>query len=167
MRSVGGYMHPDRYGSALPEPQAALDGFLEWTGRYMDRLGMRTIRPVNGENLVLARYAYRIPQMHSIFADMGRYSGRSGIENLTYTLPSGMPVFRSVTSWRYGKEGMLKEIREQVGKTRPAFINAFVHCWTFNDLDILAGIYDTRDKDMVFVTPTQLAALCKQASQPK
>jgi len=48
---------------------------------------------------------------------------------------------------------MLKEIREQVGSVRPAFVNAFVHCWTFSDLDILAGMYDARDTDMVFATP--------------
>ena len=58
---------------------------------------------------------------------------------------------------------MLREIREQVGSTRPAFVNAFVHCWTFNDLEMLAGIYDSRDKEMVFVTPTQLAELFRQS----
>lgn len=157
-----GYMHPDRFGTAYTQPQAVFDGFLDWTRRYMDRLGMRTVRPVHGEDDVLARYALRIPEMHSIFADMGRYSGRSGIANLTYLLPSGMPVFRSVTSWRYGKEGMLREIREQVGSTRPALVNAFVHCWTFNNLETLAAIYDARDKDMVFVTPTQLAELFRR-----
>ena len=160
-----GYMHPDDYGSAFTAPDVVLDGFLDWTRCYMERLGMRTVRPVKGEDAVLARFARQIPRMHSIFADMGRYSGRSGIENLTRALPSGMPLFRSVTSWRYGKEGMLKEIREQVGKSRPALVNGFVHCWTFNDLKILAGIYDARDKDMVFVTPTQLAELYRQARQ--
>ncbi len=139
-----GYMHPDSYGAAFGDSNAVLDGFLDWTGRYMDRLGMRTLRPVNGEDRVLARYAARLPQLQSIFADMGRYSGREGIANLTYSLPGGMPVFRSVTSWRYGKEGMLREIREQVGQVRPAFVNAFVHCWTFNNLDLLAKVYDDR-----------------------
>ena len=39
---------------------------------------------------------------------MGRFSGRSGITNLTYALPGGLPVFRAVTSWRYGKAGFLR-----------------------------------------------------------
>ena len=158
-------MHPEGYGAAFTEPKIVLDGFLAWTRRYIDRLGMHTVRPVKGEDAMLARLALQIPRMHSIFADMGRYSGRSGIEHLTYSLPSGMPVFRSVTSWRYGKEGMLKEIREQVGSARPALVNGFVHCWTFNDLTILAGIYDARDKDLVFVTPAQLAELYRRARE--
>lgn len=158
-----GYMHPDRYGAAFTEPQLALDGFLDWTRRYMDRLGMRTLRPEQPSDETLASYARQIPAMHSTFADMGRYSHRTGIEQLTYTLPMGMPVFRAVTSWRYGKEGMLREIREQVGSVRPAFVNAFVHCWTFNDFQILSDIYDARDKDMVFVTPSQLAELYRNA----
>ena len=62
---------------------------------------------------------------------MGRDSGREGIDHLTYSLPGGMPVFRAVTSWRYGKDGFLREIREQVGSHRPAFVNGFVHCWTY------------------------------------
>jgi hypothetical protein len=62
-------------------------------------------------------------------------------------------VFRSVTSWRYGKDGFRREIREQVGSHRPAFVNGFVHIWTFAP-DDLERIYDERDPDMVFVTPS-------------
>ena len=73
-----------------------------------------------------------------------------------------MPVFRSVTSWRYGKDGFLREVRKQVGAQHPAFVNVSVHCWTFNIND-LARIYEQRDADMVFVTPSQLAALHREA----
>jgi len=73
-------------------------------------------------------------------------------------------VFRAVTSWRYGKTGFLREVREQVGSHRPAFVNGFVHCWTF-DPGELESIYNKRDKDMVFVTPTQLAALYLEAKK--
>ena len=93
---------------------------------------------------------------------MGRYSGREGIDQLTYSLPDGMPVFRAVTSWRYGRDGFLREVREQVGSHRPAFVNGFVHCWTFSP-DDLARIYEQRDPNMVFVTPAQLATLYRQA----
>ena len=74
-----------------------------------------------------------------------------------------MPVFRAVTSWRYGKEGFLREIREQVGAQRPAFVNGFVQCWTFT-MDDLAHISSGRDPDMVFVKPAQLAALHRLAT---
>jgi hypothetical protein len=154
--SGAGYMQPDKFA------KDALSDFLDWTKRLMFPLGQRTIRTVGGSDANITRYADALPFCHSIFADMGRYSVRSGITNLTYTLPGGMTVFRAVTSWRYGKEGFLREVREQVGTQRPAFVNGFVHCWTFS-MDDLARIYEQRDPDMVFVTPAQLAQLYRQA----
>jgi hypothetical protein len=65
----------------------------------------------------------------------------------------------------YSKNGFLREIREQVGSHRPAFVNGFVHIWTFAP-DDLERIYNKRDPDMVFVTPSQLAALYRQAKEP-
>jgi hypothetical protein len=128
----------------------------------MEPLGQRTIRTVGGSDANVTRDADALPFCHGIFADMGRYSGRNGIANLTYTLPSGLPVFRAVTSCRYGKEGFLREVREQVGSQRPAFVNGFVHCWTFT-MDDLARIHEQRDPDMIFVTPSQLAQLYREA----
>lgn len=54
-----------------------------------------------------------------------------------------------------------------LGATRPAFVSAYVNCWTYHELDLIAGVYDARDKDMIFVTPTQLATLYRQAQEPK
>ena len=159
-----GYIQPDNYGKSYADPAGVFGGFLEWTDKYQSRLDLKTVRPVAGEDDLLTHYASAVKGMHSIFADMGRYTGREGIKNLTVTLPDGMPVFHAVTSWRYGKEGFLKEVRDQVGSQRPAFVNGFVHCWTF-DMDALVKIYDQRDKDMVFVTPTQLATLYAEAKK--
>ena len=161
--SGAGYMQPDHFAEAYADRAKVWSDYLSWTRRLMEPLGLRTIRTVGGSDENVARYAAALPFCHSIFADMGRYSGRSGIENLTYSLPDGMPVFRAVTSWRHGKEGFLREVREQVGDQRPAFVNGFVHCWTFS-MDDLAKIHESRDGDMVFVTPTQLAGLYR-ASQ--
>ncbi|MEI6239220.1 MAG: sulfatase-like hydrolase/transferase [Planctomycetia bacterium] len=162
--SGAGYMQPDHFGEAFTNREQVWAGYLESTRRLMEPLGLRTIRTVGGSDANVQRFATALPFCHSIFADMGRYSGRSGIENLTYSLPDGMPVFRAVTSWRYGKEGFLREIREQVGDDRPAFVNGFAHCWTF-DMDALAKIHAERDADMVFVTPSQLAALYREAKK--
>jgi hypothetical protein len=156
------YIQPDSYGRAYADRDRVVGGFLDWTARMMQSMGMRTVRTVGGGDDILAAYAQALPFCHSLFADMGCYSGREGIDHLTYSLPAGMPVFRAVTSWRYGKEGFLREVREQVGHRRPAFVNGFVHCWTFSP-DDLARIYAQRDTNMVFVTPAQLAALCRQA----
>ena len=163
--SGAGYMQPDHFGEAFTNREQVWAGYLDSTRRLMEPLGLRTIRTVGGSDANVQRFATALPFCHSIFADMGRYSGRSGIENLTYSLPDGMPVFRAVTSWRHGKEGFLREIREQVGDERPAFVNGFAHCWTF-DMDALVKIHASRDPDMVFVTPSQLAALYRQAQQP-
>ena len=156
------YIDPERYGLAFTNRDRVVHGFLDWTSRTMQPMGMRTLRTVGGGDDMVFRYAQALPFCHSIFADMGRYSGREGIANLTYSLTNGMPVFRAVTSWRYGKTGFLREVREQVGSHRPAFVNGFVHCWTFDPAE-LESIYNKRDKDMVFVTPTQLAALYLEA----
>jgi hypothetical protein len=156
------YTQPENYGKAFADREAAWGTFLDWTKRYMARLDMHTIRTVGGGDDELKRYAAALP-VQSLLGDMGRYSGREGIANLTYSLPDQTPVFRSVTSWRYGKGGFLREVREQVGKTRPAFVNGFVHCWTFDSQEAIAAIVDQRDADMVFVTPGQLAQLYREA----
>lgn len=161
--SGAGYMQPAHFAAAVPDREAVWADYLDRTGRLMEPLGMRSIRTVNGGDDALARFAAALPFCHSIFADMGRYSGRSGIDQLTYSLPGGMPVFRSVTSWRHGKEGFLGEVREQVGDRRPAFVNGFVHCWTFS-MDDLVRIHAAGDPDVVFVTPSQLAAVYRAAA---
>ena len=154
------YIFPDTYASRYRNRDKVLDDFLGWTARYMQRLGMRTIRTHGGNREVLDRYARRIPSMHSIFADYARRG--LPYERSVYALDDGTPVFHALTHWKYGKDGLLRDIREQVGRRRPAFVNAFLHNWTF-DMDALARAVARRDADMVFVTPAQLAALYRQA----
>ena len=160
--SGAGYIQPPNFGLAFTDRERVWSGFLDWTARMLPPLGMRTVRPVEGDDTQLARYARALPFCHSIFADMGCYSGHRGIANLTYTLPGGMPVFRAATTWRTDGGGPLGEVREHVGTQRPAFVNAFVHCWTFKPDDV-ARIVAEADPDMVFVTPSQLAALYRTA----
>jgi hypothetical protein len=162
--SGAGYMQPPKYGLNLSDPDRAWKGFLDWTARMLPPMDMRTVRPVEAEDAHLKRYAQALPFCHSIFSDMGRYSGHKGLPQLTFSLPQGMPVFRAATTWRKDVGGPLAEIREQVGKTRPAFVNGFLHCWTFNPADI-AAIVATAGEEFVFVTPAQLAALYRQSQQ--
>lgn len=160
--SGAGYIDPKSFGTGLADKDAAWARYLEWTNRLMKAMDLRTVRTVKGDDDILARYIKALPQCHSLFPDMGRYSGHSGIKNLSYEL-QGKPVFRSVTSWRYGKNGFLKEIRKQVGNQRPAFVNGFVHCWTFT-MDDLERIHREAGQEFVFVTPSQLAGLYQQVS---
>ena len=63
-----------------------------------------------------------------------------------------------------GADGFLDEIRKTVASQRPAFVNGFVGGFSSPTL-IQNKIYDRRDSDMVFVTPTQLALLYQQAKK--
>jgi hypothetical protein len=161
--SGASYMQPDHWGEAYTNKAEVLSGFLKWTAKLLPPLGLRTVRTVHGEDAFLSEYAKALPFCHSLFADMGCYSGHNGYGNLTYELPGGMPVFRAVTTWRNFGTGFMGEIREQVGTKRPAFVNGFVHCWTFHAKDVDA-IVKNAGPDVVFVTPTQLATLYREAN---
>ena len=160
------YIRPEFYGSAYADRDRVYAGFLDWTARSMQAMGLQTVRTERGGDDILARYAKALPFCHSIFADMSRDTDRWGISQLTYSLPEGMPVFRAVTGpgSSSDKIGFLREIREQVGTQRPAFVHGWVNCWVYGP-DDLAHIYEQRDPDMVFVTPAQLATLYRQAKE--
>jgi hypothetical protein len=160
-----GYTQPENYGLAYADRDAVFNGFLGWTAEYLKKLDMGTLRTVGGGDEWVGRYVEGLPDAYAIFADMGSYSGREGIDEMTYML-EGKPVFRAVTSWRYGRDGFLREVRTHVGEKRPAFVNGFVHCWTYTDMEVICqSIYDKRDDDMVFVTPRQLEVLYRQARE--
>ena len=158
-----GYVFPQTYASRYRERGKVVDGFMAWTARYMDRLGMRTVRPHGGDRDTMARYARGIPSMHSVFADYARRG--LPYDESVYTGGGGMPVFHALTHWHYGKDGLLRDIREQVGAHRPAFVNDYLHNWTI-DMASLQRACEGRDPDMVFVTPAHLAALYRQARRP-
>jgi hypothetical protein len=160
--SGAGYMQPPKFALNLEDPERAWAGFLDWTARLLPAMDMRTVRPVEAEVSQLERYERALPFCHSIFSDMGRYSGHSGLRQLTFSLRGGMPVFRAATTWRKDVGGPMAEIREQVGEVRPAFVNGFLHCWTFGAADI-AALVASAGGDVVFVTPSQLAELYGQA----
>ncbi|MEM6331674.1 MAG: hypothetical protein AAF790_15695, partial [Planctomycetota bacterium] len=161
--SGAAYIHPQHFGVGCTDGPAVWSRFLTRTRGLMTGMGLRCVRTVGGGDRVLGRYAAALPGCHSIFADMGRYSGRSGIADLTYPL-DGKPIFRAVTSWRYGKEGFWREVHEQVADQRPAFVNGFVHCWTFG-MEDLVKVYRDAGPDIELVTPTQLAKLYRQSLQ--
>ena len=124
---------------------------------------MKTLRTVGGGDASIKPYIKGIPFMHSVFADMGRYSGKDGYENLTYTV-DGMSIFRCQSTWSRGDVGVIEEVREQVGEIRPAFVNVMAHIWSMKNIgNLKLKFVDKMDVDMVLVTPAQLAQLYKQA----
>jgi hypothetical protein len=158
-----GYMRPDDYAAKFINRDEVYAGFVEWTSKYLKKMDMKTLRTVAGDDESLKLYIKGIPEMHSFFADMGRYSGKEDYEELTYEM-DGMTIFRAQTTWGRGASGVIEEVREKVGDRRPAFVNGLVHCWTFMSLKKLKEeFFDKMDDDMVLVTPSQLAELYKQA----
>jgi hypothetical protein len=162
-----GYMRPDDYAARFADKETVYKGFLDWTARYLKLMDMKTLRTVGGGDESLRAYIKSLGFMHSVFADMGRYSGFSGYENLTYTL-EGMPVFRCHTTWDRGSKGIIQDVRQQVGDHRPAFVNALAHCWSITSIDVAKRDFvDQMDKDMILVTPSQLADLYTQYKKSK
>ncbi len=159
------YTQVRNYGLAYADPSRVLGGYLDWTARSMQAMGMRSVRTTDSDDELNARYAKALPFCHSIFAGMGHEWDRvkrHGIDEFTYSLPGGMPIFYNVTTWDQGADGFLNEIRQQVKSHRPAFVNGFVGGFSSPSL-IFSKIYERRDPDMVFVTPTQLATLYREA----
>ncbi len=160
-----GYMRPDDYASKFFNKKDIIEGFVEWTAKYMEKTDISTVRTVGGDDEAIAPYLKGIPEMHSMFADMGRYSGMSGYDELVYT-KYGMPVFRCVNGWSHGPKGVIKEIKEQIGNHRPAFANCLAHAWTLGSMkDLKKYLIDKLNDDMVLVTPEQLAELYKEAKK--
>ncbi|MCX5634378.1 MAG: GxGYxYP family putative glycoside hydrolase [Planctomycetota bacterium] len=158
-----GYMRPEDYASKFSNREEVLNGFMQWTGRYMQKMDIKTVRTVAGDDEVLKPYIKALPFMHSIFPDMGMYSGFKGYKNLTYRL-DGMKVFRCQTTWNRGAEGILLDVKDQVGNVRPAFVNVLAHCWSWGNLEsVKKHFVDKMDDDMILVTPSQLAELYQGA----
>jgi len=156
------YISPEDYGVAYADRDRVLSGFLDWTSRAMQPLGMRAVHISGDANTFNAQYASALPFCHSIYAPIGGVSGHRSGDKLASSLSNGMAVFTPKSIGRDGKDGVIRELQEDVGSRRPAFINVCVDCWTFGPND-LARIYEHRDSNMVFVTPAQLAALYHHA----
>ena len=80
---------------------------------------------------------------------------------LTYTLPTGQPVFRAI-SYDGSPEKMANDIRTRIGTSRPAFANVFIWNWGSKMKD-LKQMLNLLGPDYVAVTPSQLASLYRQA----
>ncbi|MCX7015693.1 MAG: GxGYxYP family putative glycoside hydrolase [Candidatus Sumerlaeota bacterium] len=110
-----GYYNTSVYASRYREPAKVYDDLMGWTGRYMRRLGMETIRALGGQDstgreaIKLDEMARDLPFCHSFFPDYARHV--DSYEEAVFALPDGRPVFRALTNWKYGKDGLLRDVR--------------------------------------------------------
>lgn len=161
------YMMPHNFAEHYRDRDRVYRENMRWLDAYMRRMGMRTVRTHGGGDQYLKFYAEGLNDIHSLFADMGGYGDRAGYEDRVYALDDGTYVFRAITTWRYGRDSFWRDIEQRVGDTRPAFINGFVHCWTYDSMEELHTIYDQRHADAVFVSPSQLSDLYRQYLEGK
>jgi len=158
------YTQVKNYGLGYADPDRVLEGFLDWTARPMQAMGMRCIRTTDSDDELNALYANKLPFCRSIFADLGLEDFQHGIDKLTYSLPNGTPIFHVVASWDHGPDAFLRGVHEQVGSQRPAFVNGFVGTFKCTP-DAVDQVVERRAPDMVFVTPAQLTTLYHQAKE--
>ncbi len=154
-----GYMYPSHWAESLRNRDAAFASFYRWTQSYMDKMDMRSLRLMNVQPDDITRVGALLPISDFLMPDYG-YSGETSYSAITYTLPTGQPVFRAVTGGN--PNNMAGEIRTRIGPTRPAFVNAFIVNWGLH-LSTLKAMLADLGPDYVAVTPSQLNTLYRQS----
>ncbi|BDI31953.1 hypothetical protein CCAX7_40040 [Capsulimonas corticalis] len=154
-----GYIYPPDWAKSLKDRDGALSSFFGWTAKYMDMLDMKTIRHMNVRATDIAEMGRELPNTKFFVPDYG-YAGEKGYDAITYPLPTGQTVFRTITDGN--PREMAAQIKNRVGDRRPAFVNAFIVNWGNSLKDIKKGL-DDLGPGYVAVTPSQLNDLYNQA----
>ena len=170
-----GYIYPSVWADHLHDRQAAFQSFYRWTGRYMRKMDMKTLRVHQAfANRALqvqdiAKVAAALPHVTFLMPDYG-WAGEKGYHHITYRLPSGQVVFRAGTNWTLNKAQeisyLAQQIRAHIGKTRPAFMSVFILNW-FNGMHGMHQLLKTLGPDYVDVTPSQLNTLYLEAHRSR
>lgn len=160
--SGAGYIDNTEWATALKDRRGALASFGQLTEDYMKRMDMKTVRFMRPGVTDILEAGQVMKGVDFFMPDYGN-GGIHDYARLTYTLPTGQAVFRALTD--SGAEGRARQIRERVGTTRPAFVNAFVTNWGMSLAEIKAML-DALGPEVVAVTPSQLNALYRQSRKP-
>lgn len=157
-----GYIYPPDWAAALNknDRDGAWRSFYGWTQNYMQRMDMKALRLMNVTDEDIERVGKLTPQVPFLMPDYG-WRDEHTYPELTYTLPTGQPVFRAI-SYDGSPEKMANDIRARIGTTRPAFANVFIWNWGSKMKD-LKQMLNLLGPEYVAVTPSQLKALYRQA----
>ncbi len=166
-----GYIRPTTWASRLRDRKAAFQDFFDWTWRYMQRMDMKTLRPMQawGRSTVdaptIAKIAAALPHVKFLMPDYG-LAGEKGYHHITYRLPGGQVVFRAGTNWTPNEAQeipyLTRQIRAHMGKQRPRFMNVFICNW-FMGPHRLYRVLKALGPNYVDVTPSQLYTLYCEA----
>lgn len=178
-----GYCHPYRFMNVkTPDPEAAWQGYLELTGKYMRKLGCNEIGIYTGpwsvydrekRDPVTLRFVRAIPDLKTIVSGMGRDEGLNS-DNANFVLGDRkMLVSNILTRWpvnyndldeKAAVDWLVEDIRAQVGERRPAFMNVMALSWKYTP-SMIADVYKQLGEEFVAVTVPELTALYNQASK--
>ncbi len=160
--SGAGYIYPRDWAANLHDFSGAQQRYYDWTQSDMRRLDLKGLRIMEAGPADIVRVGADLPGVLFLMPDYGAV-GEMPLAERTYTLPTGQPVFHAVS---YGPQAqdLADQIRRRVGTTRPAFANAFVFLWGAS-LRNIKGAIDILGPDYVPVTPSQLNALYREATQ--
>lgn len=156
------YIYPPDWGLNLADRNAAMREFYGKTEQYLERMDMQTVRLMNVDAPSIAEVGTYLPKVPFLMPDYG-VAGIDDYKGLTYTLPTGQPVFRAALNGS-GPENFARQIRQRAGKARPAFLNGFVWNWGSN-LSDLKKTLEILGPDYVAVLPSQLNELYRQAQK--
>ncbi len=158
-----GYIYSPDWGKTLKDRDGAFRSFYDMTNGAMQRMDMKTIRLMNVGTPDIPRVGKLLPDVAFLMPDYG-FSGAKSYGELTYTLPTGQPVFRAAVGAEGGAQNMADQIRRRVGTQRPAFVNSFVWNWG-SKLSDLKEMLEILGPEYVAVTPSQLNALYRESQQ--
>jgi hypothetical protein len=135
--------------------------FYDWTTSYMRRLDEKTLRLMYIDKPSIAQVGADLPKIKFLMPDYGWSGEGDNYNEYTYVLPTGQPVYRSITT-SADADSMAAQIKKRVGAVRPAFINVFIINWSLKLAD-MRHMLDVLGPDYVPVTPSQLNSLFEQA----
>lgn len=164
-----GYVYPEMYAEKYPgNREDIFIEYLELTKNYMNRMDLEHIRtyfdtPDYNPDGYISKFFEAIPGLQAVWDGYCRRNTKyhGPYEAQTYSI-DGNPVFSAVmkAGWIYGNsiDDFYRDVHEVVGDTRPAFVNGALINWDFR-MDKIKELYNNKQEDMVFVTPSQLAEL--------
>jgi len=166
-----GYSFADIYAEEYENKEEIWEDFLRLTRDYIGKMGLDCLWTHHEGERYLRIYGEKL-DLKCILADYGRLPDINSYEKAVFLLPSGVPVFRSLTT--FDPEGgerksfalLLEETRKFTPETRPAFMHIFVQCYPMSP-SLIKRLWDGLGKEYVPLRPDHLAELFKRAhSQP-
>jgi hypothetical protein len=163
------YIYPSTFACRFKDKQIVLDRFLQWTNKYMARMDHNAIRMVGSTPEMVELYANKLTNAKFQLPDFGHFGELFDLKDAVYCTKNGKPVFHAMTPLTVGsggKEALLKSITDisMQLKNRPLFVNAFVNFFEQN-IEGIKWLTDNTGSEIVFVTPSQLAQLYREANK--